>query len=141
MFQFVKREVRNLLTSSFYPPGYNYNASAQVMRDYIALGDPAKLITAVLTPTTARNAYLAYSNYTGSDASLVDGSFVRLKNVSLSYSLPAKWAAKAKMQALRLYVQGQNLFTITSYKGYDPESASVATPPLRTIATGIQITF
>ena len=111
------------------------------MRDYVALGDPAKLITAVTSPTAARNAYLAYSNYTGSDASLVDGSFIRLKNVSFSYSLPGKWASKAGMQNLRVYVQGQNLATFTGYEGYDPESASVATPPLRTITTGIQITF
>ncbi|RXK83111.1 SusC/RagA family TonB-linked outer membrane protein [Filimonas effusa] len=142
MFQFVNRKVRSLLASSFYPPGYDYNASAQVMHDYLALGNPAKLVTALgRTPVEARNAYLAYTNYTGSDASVVDGSFVRLKNVSLSYTIPAKIAAKAKMQQVRVYVQGQNLLTFTGYQGYDPESASVGTPPLRTFSTGIQITF
>ncbi len=60
---------------------------------------------------------------------------------TLSYSLPAKLARKAKFQNLRVYVQGQNLFTITNYLGYDPESIGLALPPLRTFATGIQFTF
>ncbi|NII28484.1 TonB-dependent receptor [Pseudoflavitalea sp. X16] len=141
LFQFVKQKARSIMSASFYPPGYMYNASAEVVHEYLALGSRDKLITATTSPSSALAAYLAYSNYTGSDALLVDASFIRLKNVSLSYSLPEKLLRKARLNNLRLYVQGQNLFTITSYDGFDPESQSVSVPPLRTIVTGIQFTF
>jgi hypothetical protein len=141
MFQFVKQKARNIFKDSYYPPGYGYNASAEAVHRYLALGSEDKLITAGTSPTSALNIYRAYSNYTGSDAIIEDASFIRLKNVNLSYSLPAKLARKAKFQNLRVYVQGQNLFTITNYLGYDPESQGLALPPLRTFATGIQFTF
>lgn len=141
LFQFVKQKARNIFNVSYYPPGYGYNASAEAVRQYLALGSEDKLITAGTSPASALAAYRAYSNYTGSDAIIVDASFIRLKNVNLSYSLPAKLARKAKLQNLRLYVQGQNLFTITNYLGYDPESQGLSLPPLRTFATGIQFTF
>lgn len=141
MFQFVKQKARNIFNVSYYPPGYGYNASAEAVRRYLALGSEDKLITAGTSPASALAAYRAYSNYTGSDAIIEDASFIRLKNVNLSYSLPAKLARKAKFQNLRVYVQGQNLFTITNYLGFDPESQGLALPPLRTFATGIQFTF
>ncbi|WP_025761851.1 TonB-dependent receptor [Dyadobacter tibetensis] len=50
-----------------------------------------------------------------------DGSFVRLKNVSLGYSLPASLLEGMKIRRVRLYVSAQNILTMTKYKGYDPE--------------------
>ncbi len=140
-FQFVKQKGRSLLTSSFYPPGYFANASADVMNDYLALGSQDYLVSAGTGGTNGRATYLAYSYYTGSDASVVDASFIRMKNASLSYNFPAKWLSKINAQNIRVFMQGQNLFTITKYKGYDPESQGVATPPLRTIVAGFQFTF
>lgn len=141
-FQFVKQKGRSLLSSSFYPPGYGgYNAAASVMNDYLALGSADKLVTAVTSVPAASAAYSAYTNYAASDASVIDASFIRMKNVNLSYSLPVKWVSKIGAQAIRVYVQGQNLFTITNYTGFDPESQGVTTPPLRTITTGLQCTF
>jgi len=84
------------------------------------------------------------------DYYLEDGSFVRLKNVTLGYQLPinVRWIKKA-----RLYVSGQNLFVVTSYKGYDPEvngSFNSNTvygidnfnyPPARTILIGATISL
>ena len=52
---------------------------------------------------------------------VLDGSFVRLKNISIGYSLPQSILDKLRLQRLRVYVSGQNLLTITDYKGYDPE--------------------
>lgn len=140
-FQFVKKDARNLLAASFYPPGYIYNGAADLTRDYLALGDPSKLATAVTSTSSGLAAYLAYSNYSGSNASLSDASFIRFKNISLGYNLPKNLLKGIKMQQARLFVSGQNLFTITGYKGYDPESASIVTPPLRTLTGGIQLTF
>ena len=140
-FQFVKQKGRSLLSSSFYPPGYFSNAALSVVNDYLALGSQDYLVSAGTRGTSGSAAYLAYSYYSGSDASLVDASFIRLKNVSLSYNLPTAWISKTAGQSVRVYAQAQNLFTITNYKGFDPESQGVATPPLRTITAGLQFTF
>ena len=51
-----------------------------------------------------------------SDRQIFDGSFIRLKNINLGYTVPI-----SKNQSLRIYASGQNLFTITDYPGYDPE--------------------
>ncbi|WP_311953773.1 TonB-dependent receptor [Mucilaginibacter terrae] len=135
-FQFVKQKGRNLLPSTFNPPGFMTNAAADVVEQYLALGSIQRLAT-----TSFGAAYTGYSNYSFSDATVVDASFIRMKNASLSYSLPADWLKKISAQSLRIFVQGQNLFTITGYKGFDPESQSVATPPLRTIVAGLQCSF
>jgi TonB-linked SusC/RagA family outer membrane protein len=50
-----------------------------------------------------------------------DGSFFRLKNVTLGYTVPVELAKKAFLQSARVYVTGQNLLTLTDYNGYDPE--------------------
>lgn len=50
-----------------------------------------------------------------------DGTFFRLKNISLGYNLPASVAEQFKISSLRLFISAQNLLTITDYTGYDPE--------------------
>jgi hypothetical protein len=79
-----------------------------------------------------------------------DGSFLRLKNVSLSYQLPLKTKF---IKRVRVYVSGQNLLTFTHYKGYDPEVNSdfnsntlygfdrFAYPASRTFTLGGNFTF
>lgn len=61
--------------------------------------------------------------YTVTTRFLEDGTFVRFKNISLSYQLPESLVKWAK---LSLFVRGTNLFTITKYKGFDPESNNVS---------------
>ena len=140
-FQFVKQQGRSLANASFYPPGYMYNSAASVVNDYLAIGSQDYLVTAGTAGVNGRAAYFGYSNWTGSDANVVDASFIRLKNVSLSYNLPAQWLSKVNAENIRVFTQAQNLWTITGYKGFDPESQGVATPPLRTIVAGLQFTF
>ncbi|MEM9325423.1 MAG: SusC/RagA family TonB-linked outer membrane protein [Bacteroidota bacterium] len=50
-----------------------------------------------------------------------DGSFIRLKNIALGYSLPSSLLNNIGVESLRVYISGQNLLTITDYEGYDPE--------------------
>ncbi|MFK5972102.1 MAG: TonB-dependent receptor, partial [Flavobacteriaceae bacterium] len=50
-----------------------------------------------------------------------DGSYIRLKNISLGYALPSKVIDKFNINSLRIYVSGQNLWTSTDYSGFDPE--------------------
>ncbi|MEJ5145320.1 SusC/RagA family TonB-linked outer membrane protein [Sphingobacterium sp. MYb388] len=138
LFQFVKREGRSILTSSFYPPGYDMtNYAAKPIMEYINAGIPSlPQITAAFTP-----AYTAYSNYVASNATVVDASFIRLKNVSLSYDVSGAFTERLKIKNLRLQLQGHNLFTITDYFGFDPESQGLSLPPLRTIVGTVQLTF
>ncbi|MBB6130822.1 SusC/RagA family TonB-linked outer membrane protein [Mucilaginibacter lappiensis] len=140
-FQFVKQKGRSLLPSSFYPPGFFANMAASVANDYLALGNPDFLVAGSTGGLNGRATFRAFSNYASTDAGIVDASFIRMKNASLSYNLPAKLLSKIGAQNVRVFVQGQNLFTITKYNGFDPESQGVATPPLRTIVSGLQFTF
>lgn len=72
-----------------------------------------------------------------SDAVLTDASFVKLRNLSLSYSLSALKIKKKEINRIELFLQAQNLFVITNYKGPDPETQRVRSlPPLRRIAIG-----
>lgn len=77
-----------------------------------------------------------------SNAAYVNASYARLKNAAFSWALPKQWVNKAGIQNARLYIQGQNLFTLTSYIGLDPETQSQYTlPPLRIWTLGAQITL
>ena len=68
-----------------------------------------------------------------------DASYIRLKNISLSYLLKLP---KAKIDSARFYFQAQNLWTITNYYGLDPEFIITGyLPPLKTYAFGVQLTF
>lgn len=81
-----------------------------------------------------------YSLTTRSDIAYTDASFLRLKTLSLSYSIPVSLKQKLHLENLRIFIQGQNLLTFTKYKGNDPETQSpFGLPPLRVITAGIQI--
>lgn len=60
-----------------------------------------------------------------------DGSYLRLKQVSLSYNFPEKLLEKIKMSNLKLYVTGENLLTITNYSGFDPEVSAGGNSSIR----------
>jgi hypothetical protein len=82
------------------------------------------------------------NDYYSSDAVWVDASYIRLQNLSLSYTLPASISSKAKLSNVKVYLLGQNLLTITGYKGTDPAApASFSLPPRKIITAGIQLIF
>ncbi|MBR1927467.1 MAG: SusC/RagA family protein, partial [Bacteroidales bacterium] len=56
-----------------------------------------------------------------SDRYVEDGSYLRVKNVSLGYTFPKSFLTKMKVDNIRLYCNIQNLYTFTKYRGYDPE--------------------
>lgn len=70
-----------------------------------------------------------------SSAFIEDASFIRLRNVRLSYQLASAWARKARMSNVMLYVYGNNLLTWTNYTGYDPEIGGGVLTPGRDAAT------
>jgi hypothetical protein len=61
------------------------------------------------------------SNTRVSDRYIEDGSYLRVKNITLGYTLPAKWTKAIKLDNVRAHINIQNLWTITGYSGYDPE--------------------
>lgn len=89
-----------------------------------------------------------------SDRYVENGSYLRLRNVQLGYTLPVALTRKAAMQKVRVYVTGQNLLTFTSYSGADPEVGQIAStnylsrgvdigtyPQAMTFIGGVSITF
>ncbi|MDE6711112.1 MAG: hypothetical protein K2J53_01670, partial [Alistipes sp.] len=87
-----------------------------------------------------------------SSRTIEDGSFLRLKTVQLSYTLPERWVAKLRLEQVQVYVSGQNLWTLTGYSGLDPEVStrnSALTPGYdysayarnRTYTAGLKIVF
>ncbi|GGI23675.1 SusC/RagA family TonB-linked outer membrane protein [Pedobacter mendelii] len=92
-----------------------------------------------LTTNGFRNDRFAYY---ASDEVFVDASYIRLQNLLLAYNLPSSLLQKAKLKNLKVYVQGENLLTITGYRGTDPASpGSFSLPPRKIITAGIQITL
>ncbi len=87
------------------------------------------------------------NNYgTESDWYLEDGSYLRLKNMSVGYTIPAELTNKIGTSAIRLFVTGQNLLTVTKYSGFDPEVGEngldmMKYPQSRTIMVGANINF
>lgn len=85
------------------------------------------------SPTNASNLVPKYDGYITNDVYsrfVEDGSFLRLKNVTLGYTLPAKWTKKFYVSKLRVYASGQNLFCLDNYSGYDPEVSTAASNPM-----------
>ena len=85
------------------------------------------------TPTNACNTVPKYNGYVTNDVYsrfIEDGSFLRLKNVTIGYSLPAKLIKKAKISKVRVYASAQNLFCISNYSGFDPEVSTAGNNPM-----------
>lgn len=77
-----------------------------------------------------------------SEYHLQRGDYIKLKNLTVGYTLPAKWTRKAFMQSVRVYASFENLFTITKFKGIDPETlAGDAYAPFRSYAFGVTVSF
>jgi TonB-dependent starch-binding outer membrane protein SusC len=88
-----------------------------------------------------------------SDLYVFDGSFLRLKSLTLGYNLPKKLAKSLKIEKARIYASGSNLLTLTTYPGFDPEVNSYSTnssrqgvdtgsyPTAKSYTLGLSITF
>jgi hypothetical protein len=138
-FQFVKQSGGNYF---FYNgtqfPGqffsFGSNQPVTVLNRWQKPGDEA-VVAPYSTKTLQSKAVLSNYFYT-------NASYIRLKNLSLSWNIPSIWLKRVKMQNARIYLQGQNLITITKYDGMDPENLSISSlPPLKMITTGVQVTF
>jgi TonB-linked SusC/RagA family outer membrane protein len=135
LFYFIKTDNYNI-NKYYTPAGANMANVPSVMANYHSDSNPNA--TYMPANISSPNNSL-FSPYIESTATISDASYIRLKNVSLFYALKIP---KLKMESVKLYLQGQNIWTITSYKAMDPEFVSFGgLPPLRTISFGAQLTF
>ena len=133
LFQFVKQQ---RMAPNFGVPGFGNNQMLGAQDAWQQTGDTAS--HQILTVGFNGDATQAFDRYSVSDASVVDASFIKLRNVSVTYDLPLK----IKNVGCRLFFQGQNLLTFTKYKGSDPEfKFGNSMPPLRVLTAGVQLTF
>lgn len=136
LFQLVNQ--RNWNFNSIMPlPGSMNNQPVEVLN--------------VWSPSNPNGTYMGYSSgadaqkkaahsyFTNSTAAISDASYIRLKNIQLTYNLELRdsWVNNAQ-----IYIQGQNLLTLTNYFGLDPEFLLTGfLPPLKTFSLGLQLKF
>lgn len=135
-FQFVKQTGYDWV--SFGAPGRYFSTGSnqkQTIFDAIRDGAAQRFTTASTGP---------YSQFLQSDGIIVDASFIRLKNVYFAWSIPDD--KLHFIRQTRLFLQAQNLLTITNYKGLDPETTqttatSIRLPSLRILSVGVEMNF
>ncbi|MEP6930770.1 MAG: SusC/RagA family TonB-linked outer membrane protein, partial [Flavobacterium sp.] len=133
LFQFVNQKNR---TYPMGPAGMMSNQQQRMTQSWVNPGDTAPY--QINTTGYNNDAMTADYMYNQSTATITDASFIRLKNIALSYDLPLH----LNDTNCRLMIQGQNLLTFTKYKDGDPEFISSGfLPPLKVITAGIQLTF
>ena len=139
-FQFVSQQGRNYLYYNQNEPGMYGNQPVVVLDRWQKPGQTAPVER---YSQNYGDAYNAFSDLTSSsDGVISDASFIRLKNLNLSYQFSGLWISRLKMKNARIYIQGQNLITITHFMGMDPENQNTyALPPLKILTAGIQCSF
>lgn len=128
--QFAKQELQGGLSTT----GSLSNNFQLASERWRAAGDEG----IIPKPTLNTNAV-----YKASSANYFDASYIRIKNISLSYQLPKSYLKAIKLDGVRFYFQGQNLFTIWNRRAalFDPETGAGTVPPLRTFNFGLQLTL
>jgi TonB-dependent starch-binding outer membrane protein SusC len=130
-------------------PNFNlaspFNNGAGLTKDWLTDSWTPDNPNARLPRISARNQYTA-ENFSDSDFWLEDASYLRLKNIQISYQFTGETINRLGMRQLEVFANGQNLFTITDVKHFDPErniSAEHITqyPSVKTISFGVNVNF
>jgi TonB-dependent starch-binding outer membrane protein SusC len=139
LFQFVKQIGPHYYFGNqpgrFNGVGNTGNQPAWVLDRWQKIGDEKS----IMRFTNGSSLFGQWVNANSSSGGYSDASYIRLKNLSLTWQIPFSWIQKIHFQNIKLYLQSQNLLTITNYKGLDPETKSSTTlPPLRVITVGVR---
>ena len=135
LLQFVYQNQQNY-NSLMVLPGTMYNQPAEVLNVWSEENPNGQYMPYSSGAVSQKSRLHGY--FSNSTAVIGDASFIRLKNIQLSYRLPIN----KYIQDVRLYIQGQNLLTLTNYFGLDPEFTLTGfLPPLKTWAFGVQLNF
>jgi TonB-linked SusC/RagA family outer membrane protein len=138
-FNFKNQVGRNGLYGDFVPGYVNFNQPAVLVgKEWRKPGDNASV--AKFTTNASSLSYYYFSQ--SSDGANTNASFIRLSNLSISYSLPSSYLKKLGIQKCSLFFHTNDLFVFTKYKGLDPETQNFGgLPPLKTIVGGINFDF
>lgn len=109
-------DILNAMTFEGMFVDVRYNQFTDVMDRYHPVNNPNGALPRVIIGDRDNN-----NNSKPSDYYISSGDYLRLKSLTLGYTLDKKLTKKIGLEKLRIYVTGQNLFTITKYKGYDPD--------------------
>ncbi|MBC9934080.1 SusC/RagA family TonB-linked outer membrane protein [Chitinophaga qingshengii] len=134
-FQFVKQIGPTQRITALNAPGSMSNMPTAVSDRWHSPGDNT-------TYQKAGNPNISYYSLALSTAAYEDASYIKLRSACLSYSIPNQWLKKIKVNYAKIFLQGQNLLTISKFFGIDPEVTYIGTlPPLRVITIGANITL
>jgi len=120
------------LTNAYYWNGWGDNNYSQFVADNIGGAYPRLTY------------YRVYNNFQTSDFWLTKGSYFKIQNVELAYTIPAKMLQFMAGRAIRIYMRGSNLLTFTGVKDVDPESINSGVevyPLFRTFSGGVKLNF
>jgi TonB-linked SusC/RagA family outer membrane protein len=139
LLQFVKQTGPTYEANTAAPGLGTYNHTAGVLGRWKQPNDNSS----IQRFAAGEEGYNAFSNAMAyGDIAYGDASYIRFKNVSLTYTLNTSLTKDLAVKSAKIYIQAQNLLTITNYVGVDPETISTTNlPPLRTIVGGVKLTF
>ena len=133
---------KSMLTSDMVTPirGDWYNVPGIIVDKYWSNYKTAEQNSAAQYPRLSRTGET--NNYAASDFWLIDGSYFRIKNITMGYSFPNLGLEKVGVKKLRVYVSLQDYFTFSHFpKGWDPEVSSTGYPITKSIMFGASIKF
>lgn len=139
-FNFCLNTLNNIINHIYLKwsaPGRLGNKPLQFLNSWEEPGDSEDIQKVSLSSIASK----AFNDAANSSKGIEDASFLRLKNVALSYQFPRKVIKKLGLEEVNLYLNAQNLITLTGYKGLDPQGGRGVVPPLKTITCGLQITL
>ncbi|MCF6405087.1 SusC/RagA family TonB-linked outer membrane protein [Chitinophaga filiformis] len=141
--EFRKQLVPNYLYRTYinnFFPGTMVNQSDLVLDHWRQKGDNARYPKYSTKPTGT--VYISKNNVLNSEEAYADGSFLKCRNVAVSYTLDMRKRKDKTLVQLTIFCNAQNLFTISKYKEGDPETANILSlPTLRTIAGGMRFSL
>lgn len=129
-FQFYGLDFSFMFQYSIGNDVYNATRMYSTMSD-IRRGNTLAEVADRWSPSNASTKVYSASGYIRYDVNsrfIEDGSYLRLKNVTLGYTLPENLTRRFYVSKLRVYATAQNLFCLTNYSGYDPEVNTLSSP-------------
>ncbi|WP_162846942.1 SusC/RagA family TonB-linked outer membrane protein [Mucilaginibacter gracilis] len=132
----IKKQIGRNVTNQNIPGKLANQPASVIGTEWQKPGDIATTAKFTTIPGSDRG----YGYFSGSDAGFTDASFIRLSNLSLNYSVPSVYAKKLGLEGCSVFLNTNNLFTITRFKGIDPEVQNFGgLPPSRIIVLGLSL--
>jgi TonB-linked SusC/RagA family outer membrane protein len=133
-------KVNAVMTTEMTQPirGDWYNVPQMIVGNYWSNYNSEKQNHEAIYPRIMRDANA--NNYAASDFWLFDGSYFRIKNITLGYTLPARVTRNMRLNSVRVYASAQDIFTSSKYpKGWDPEVSSTGYPITKSVLVGLSV--